>query len=52
MVDYLHNYHFLLLPLLHKLVHSRSGVILRRLDLFGFAFLVIHGLPKASQLLL
>jgi hypothetical protein len=25
----------------HRLVHSRSGVILSRLDLFGFAFLVI-----------
>jgi hypothetical protein len=37
---------------LHRLVHSRSGVILRRLDLFGFAFLVIQGLAKASHLLL
>jgi hypothetical protein len=26
---------------LHMLVHSRSGVILRRLGLFGFAFLII-----------
>jgi hypothetical protein len=26
---------------LNRLVHSRNGVILRRLDLFGFAFLVI-----------
>jgi hypothetical protein len=36
---------------LHRLVHSRSGVILRRLDLFGFAFLVIQGLAKASHFL-
>jgi hypothetical protein len=34
---------------LHRLVHSRSGVILRRLDLFGFAFLVIQSLAKATH---
>ena len=34
---------------LHKLVHSRSGVILWRLDLFGFAFLVVQSLAKASH---
>jgi hypothetical protein len=33
---------------LHRFVHYRSGVILWRLDLFGFAFLVVQGLPKAS----
>jgi hypothetical protein len=37
---------------LHKLVCSRSGVILRKLDLFVFAFHVIQGLTKASHLLL
>jgi hypothetical protein len=37
---------------LHKLVHSRSGVILRRLGLFGFAFIIIQGLTKASHFLL
>jgi hypothetical protein len=36
---------------LQRLVHSCSGVILRRLDLFGFAFLVIQGLAKASYFL-
>jgi hypothetical protein len=36
---------------LHKFVHSHSGVILRRLDLFGFAFLVIQSLAKASHFL-
>jgi hypothetical protein len=37
---------------LHRLVHYCSGVILRRLGLFGLAFLVIQGLTKASHLLL
>jgi hypothetical protein len=37
---------------LHRLVHSRSGVILKRLGLFSFTFLVIQGLTKASHLLL
>jgi hypothetical protein len=36
---------------LHGLVHSRSGVILRRLDFFGFAFLIIESLTKASHFL-
>jgi hypothetical protein len=29
---------------LHRLVQSQSGVILRRLDLFSFVFLVVQGL--------
>jgi hypothetical protein len=37
---------------LHRLVHSRSGVILWRVDLFGFALLVIQGFSKASHFLL
>ena len=37
---------------LYRLVHSGSGVILWRLNLFGFAFLVIQGFSKASHFLL
>jgi hypothetical protein len=37
---------------LDRLVHSRSGVILKRLGLFGFAFLIVQSLTKVSHFLL
>jgi hypothetical protein len=48
LVSYPTNHSFTL----HRLVHSGSGVILWRLNLFGFAFLVIQGFSKASHFLL
>jgi hypothetical protein len=39
-------------PISLSLVHSQSGVILRRFGLFSFAFVVMKVLTKTSHLLL